>query len=243
MEIAGRLVAASSPAAPEFAALAAALRAWEPTLGLEATPGASRLFEPDGTLYALCLGPATTLDPDRKPRPAGPGDLAVVPRSVAVDLEPEADWLCLRDEGPPPPHFRERFIQVWAFELFRAPEPAAPGPLPVIAEDDTRHAISYRVFDACEGATHNFQTGYDAILVVGLAGSPEVEAGRGAILLPPGGLALAGPGLAGRVAGQGRAALLSLRAEPARLARRRVEPSPEFAARPDPAAGSAGPGC
>ena len=48
------------------------------------------------------------------------GDAIVVPRGLALDIEPEVDLLGVRYDGPPPDHFRERFIQVWGFEHLAA---------------------------------------------------------------------------------------------------------------------------
>ncbi|MEJ7638752.1 MAG: hypothetical protein WKF75_12445 [Singulisphaera sp.] len=80
-------------------AMSDALRAWEPRLELYLPPRHARLYEPDGTLYAVALsGPMIVM--------AGvvgrgrAGDRR--PRGWRLDIEPEVDLLGVRKDGPPP---------------------------------------------------------------------------------------------------------------------------------------------
>ena len=75
-----------------------------------------RIYEPDGTLYAICLEGPTHLLTDRRKVLVNTGDLVVVPPAVALDCSTPARWFGLVYTGPYPYHFRERFIQVWGFE-------------------------------------------------------------------------------------------------------------------------------
>jgi hypothetical protein len=115
-----------------LAALAACLRDWEPRLDLYRAPREARLFEPDGTLYAIALDDGMTITTERRALALGRGDALVVPQGLALDIEPAVDLLCIRHDGPPPDHFRERFIQIWGFEhapsppLSRADRPSSP---------------------------------------------------------------------------------------------------------------------
>src|SRR5579871_4270234 len=99
-----------------FAQLAAAVSAWEPAFELVVPPRDARLFEPDGTLYAVAIGPTHTIRYNHRERVISSGDLIVVPCALALDVEPEVRMLGIRYVGPAPDHFRERFIQVWGFE-------------------------------------------------------------------------------------------------------------------------------
>ena len=47
-------------------AMSDALRAWEPRLELYLPPRHARLFEPDGTLYAVALSDSMTVIPGRR---------------------------------------------------------------------------------------------------------------------------------------------------------------------------------
>lgn len=119
-----------------------------------------RLYEPDGTLYAICLDGPTELTTDRRKVRVEKGDLVVVPPAVALDATPAARWLGLVYTGPYPYHFRERFIQVWGFEHI---------PLGLDAGDphqpDLRHRIYISRGTSCEpgneiSATPEFQMNY-----------------------------------------------------------------------------------
>jgi hypothetical protein len=98
-------------------ALEMALRDFEPLFW--ASPWAERLdrlYEPDGTLYAICLEGPTELTTDRRKVVVHTGDLVIIPPAVAIDTTPAARWFGIVYTGPYPYHFRERFIQVWGFE-------------------------------------------------------------------------------------------------------------------------------
>jgi len=129
--------------------LNAILAAWEPDFEVQRLAGQGRLYEPDGTLYAILLSDQTELRTDRRRQTMRRGDLVVVPQSVAVEVEPDADFLGLRVAGPPPYHFRERFIQVRGFEHFAA----ASGE---ILDDDARHRVGYRVAPVEPGRSCEF---------------------------------------------------------------------------------------
>ena len=94
-----------------------ALRDYEPVfwVGPWADP-LERLYEPDGTLYAVCLDGPVELTTDRRRVLVNRGDLVIIPPAVAIDVTPSARWFGLVYSGPYPYHFRERFIQVWGFE-------------------------------------------------------------------------------------------------------------------------------
>jgi hypothetical protein len=96
--------------------LVESVRAWEPKLELAFHRDLARLYDPDGTLYAVLLSARTTLATDRRSVPIETGDLVVVPQGLAIDAASPASFLCLTYFGAPPYHFRERFIQVWGFE-------------------------------------------------------------------------------------------------------------------------------
>lgn len=229
-----------------FAALAAAIGRWEPGLGLERVEATERLYEPDGTLYAICLSEAAILDPERRRWEAARGDLLVLPQAVALDVEPATDWLCVRNEGPPPQHFRERFIQVWSFELLRLGQ-LSSGMTSILPVNDQRHALSYLLAVSEPGIAPEGSTGLDMVLAVGLEGKPSLGIpGSGAteFSLSPGSVALIGQGSRFRVAGQGRAGLLVLRnalAQHARSAAAQQLQGPEFSGPGPRESESAGP--
>lgn len=129
--------------------LNAILAAWGPEFEVLSLPSQGRLYEPDGTLYAILLSGQTELRTDRRRRAIHRGDLVVVPQSVAVEVEPDADFLALRVSGPPPYHFRERFIQVQGFEH-------VAGASGEILDDDARHRLGYRVIRVESGTACEF---------------------------------------------------------------------------------------
>jgi len=75
-----------------------------------------RLYEPDGTLYAICLDGPVIVATDRRRVTVNRGDLVILPPQVAVELSRPVRWFGIVYSGPYPYHFRERFIQVWGFE-------------------------------------------------------------------------------------------------------------------------------
>ena len=236
-----RVVEVNSEA--ELAALARHLRDWEPRLDLHRPPRDARLFEPDGTLYAVAMGDGMSVTTERCARTLRRGDLVVVPQGVALDIEPAVDLIGIRHDGPPPDHFRERFIQIWGFEHIPAPPPAQ---LPtgtaalaeVIAAEDVRFRLAYAVLDLHEGALAVERTGLETLLWIGLAGEPRLslpDQPGAHLTLQPGMLAAIGPGTSFRVEGNGRLGRLSLATEIAHEARRRdreragiAPPSPEY---------------
>ncbi len=219
-------------------AMSDALRAWELRLELYLPPRHARLFEPDGTLYAVALsGPMTVID-GRRQREIARGDAIVVPRGLALDIEPEVDLLAVRYDGPPPDHFRERFIQVWGFEHLAAQasrvRPDSNVRDVILAEDD-RHRVSY-VFIEPSLRPVTLETGLDVGLVVGLDGESDVIlAGRGRVRLGPSRAVAIGPGLSYRLEGAAAVGVLTLSTELMHEARRteylgssRQAPSPEY---------------
>ena len=90
-----------------------------------------RLYEPDGTLYAICLEGPVVVATDRRKVTVNRGDLVILPPAVAVELDKPVRWFGLVYAGPYPYHFRERFIQVWGFEHVRLGIGAENSPSPV----------------------------------------------------------------------------------------------------------------
>lgn len=122
--------------------IGAAIREWEPCLDLLAAHDDPRIYEPDGTLYAVGLTPEASLLARHKRRAFRRGDLIVVPRSVAIDAEDAgASYLAIRHDGTPPYHFRERFIQTWGYE--HKPCPGQENG-EIVPEDDARYRVPYR---------------------------------------------------------------------------------------------------
>jgi hypothetical protein len=236
-----------------LAAFAEWLRHWEPRLDVYRAPRDARLFEPDGTLYAIALGDGMTVTTERRTQALGRGDALVVPQGLALDVEPAVDLLCVRHDGPPPDHFRERFIQIWGFEHAPAPrhQPAATATATatatarlteVIEAGDVRFRLPYAVLDLPDAATEVGRTGLEAVLLIGLEGTPRLilTQGGACATLRPGAIAAIGPGLGYQAEGAGRLGRLTLLTELAHQVRRRdraqargEHPSPEF--RPGPA--------
>jgi hypothetical protein len=192
---------------PADAAVADAVASWEPHLRLD-PPGAQPvLYEPEGPIYAVLLGPACTLATDRRRVAVAPLDLVVVSPGLAIDVEPAASFLALRHLGPPPPHFRERFVQVWGFEH----RPAGAGPSRLVVDPDAAgHRLRHEVLDLGAGPTvvtlPPFARGLLAVPdegreVVAAAGPHEVRLAPGsiAILQPGTPLSLRGPARVGLV--------------------------------------------
>jgi hypothetical protein len=228
----GRYLAAEIDDQGGFEAVAAAVRDWEPQFDLSVPPRQGRLFEPDGTCYGIALADGMSITLKGRTVPFGRGDAIVVPQGLALDVEPELRILAIRDEGPPPDQFRERFIQVWGFEHRAAPQAHQDAPTEVIGYDDARFRISYAVWDLPYANGDVLRTGLDVMLLVGLDGEPALELpGEGEQVVAGGMVAAVGPGLEYRIGGQGRLGLLILRTEPAQQARRLGgggPPSPEY---------------
>lgn len=152
------------------AAVAGAVRDWEPALDFLRWIGEGRLYDPDATVYAVHLGPACTLATERRRVAIGPGDLAVIPAGLAVEVEPASDFLAVAHLGRPPHHFRERFIQIWGFE--HHPAPAAPGAgwSDVLAAEGRGHRLSYRVARPAAGFLAASPGPTEAGLLIALTG-------------------------------------------------------------------------
>jgi hypothetical protein len=219
------------------ARLAEAIREWDPGLDLVAARDDPRIYEPDGTLYAVGLADETSLLARYKVHEFCRGDMIVVPRSVAIEAEePGAHYVAIRHDGPPPYHFRERFIQTWGYEH----RPASREDLiwsvdEVIPEDDARFRVPYRrsrVGDPARGSTR-----LDLHLLVGLEGKATVADASRAVSydVGPGDLALIRIGVDYWIEGKGVVGRLILMVESAHEARLAEAvggpsdgPSPEF---------------
>lgn len=100
-----------------FTDLESALRDFEPLFWVgPRTESLDRLYEPDGTLYAICLDGPCEISTDRRKVHVHQGDLVILPPAIAIEVAPSARWFGIVYTGPYPYHFRERFIQVWGFE-------------------------------------------------------------------------------------------------------------------------------
>ncbi len=160
---------------------------------------------------------------DHPRRSVGRGDLLVIPREYALDLGPQVDLLAIRHEGPPPDHFRERFIQVWGFEHFPAPPTTgAPAYHDVVPASEVRFRVLYAILDVSHGDTHELEASEALRLCVMLDGQVAVacsgvkfdSSSRQAFLLP------AGAGC--RLRGTGRLGVLILHHELSHDARRQA---------------------
>lgn len=113
-----------------------------------------RLYEPDGTLYAVCLDGPVIVSTDRRRVTVHRGDLVILPPMVAVELSHPARWFGLVYTGPYPYHFRERFIQVWGFEhrpsQWLAPLGQADEPVETTGRD--RRDLRHRLYAQFRGA-------------------------------------------------------------------------------------------
>jgi hypothetical protein len=92
------------------------IRDWDPALELSWEDSIPRLYDGNATQYVIIMS-GTELQTDRRRVAVTRGDVAAVAADVAVDLSEAAEGVILRDFGPAPAHFRERFLQVWGFEL------------------------------------------------------------------------------------------------------------------------------
>ncbi len=161
-----------------IATLAKVIRAWEPRLDVVAARANPMIYDPDGVLYAAAAGGEAVLVARHKTRAFRPGDVAVIPRAVAIDAEPPgASYVAVRYDGDPPFHFRERFVQTWGYEHrtgLTLDEPDAYDD--VLPEDDARFRVPFRrvvVGDRPAAA----RTGLDLHLWVGLEGRTVVATG------------------------------------------------------------------
>lgn len=135
-------------------ALEQALREFEPVFWVGPWgESLERLYEPDGTLYAICLDGPVVVSTDRRRVTVHRGDLVVLPPMVAVELSHPARWFGLVYTGPYPYHFRERFIQVWGFEHM-ASQWLVPSSQPVEQDEKTgrdRRDLRHRLYAQFRG--------------------------------------------------------------------------------------------
>ena len=193
--------------ASTWEALSTELKAWEPALELWFSRQVPRIYEPDGTLYAICLT-TTQLTTDRRHVDVGRGDLIVVPQALAIDVESPIDLICIKHEGMVPYHFRERFIQVWGFERITATE----------AHDPRRtrlHRLQYQIVDLNKGQVEIGSRGLDLRLVIWLSGEFEVHlSGEHEVkTMNESSLLLVGTEYEFHIEGQGRYGLLTIASE------------------------------
>jgi hypothetical protein len=204
----------------ELAALSSWLGRWEPCYAVDRPPRDKLLYEPDGTLYAVGLGTAMTIELNHRRRTLGTGDVIVVPPALALEVQPEVDFLSVRWTGIVPDHFRERFVQVWGYDHFPADLEAFPPPpdgeefRELIPESDLRFACSAAIWQLAGGPEPPAPrtTGHDAALLLGLEGEAEVGVEETGLVQPVGRGRLLGlgPGLTYRGTGHGRLAGLRL---------------------------------
>lgn len=201
-----------------------ALRAWEPHWDLDAPPTQARLYEPDGTLFGFCLGAPMTVLHNHREQSLAIGDIVIVPRDLALDVEPEVVVLALRYGGAPPDHFRERFIQVWGFEHLAAPSaPLRPGDsAEVVPSRDPRYPLTYAVRQGTLLDPTTQATGLESVLLMPLDGPVHVTIISHAQpqSLALGDALLLGPGLEFAVEGEGRIGVVTLFTDWAQEARR-----------------------
>lgn len=201
---------------------------WDPSYDLYCPPRDALLFEPDGTLYAIGLGDQMSVTLNHRERTIHKGDAIVVPQGLALPVEPEVAFLAVRHGGPPPDHFRERFIQVWGYDLFTAElhsePPGAERFLPLIAVDDLRYPLSYGVWELTGTSTPGFSSELNAVLLVGLDGTIRLSNVDSTTELTIRADQVVGiiPGLELRLQGQGRLGFIRLTHELLHLARRKA---------------------
>lgn len=148
--------------------IADALRAWNPQVELDCQVEISLLFAPDATVYAMNLAGPCTVAFEHRRRAIQRGDLVVVPPGIAVEVDGGGRFLQLRDYGPPPPQFRERFLQVHGFEVR---PPGIPG---TVAPQG--HRIRHRVVEGSAGSITEIHGDIrEACLLVGLEGRQELN--------------------------------------------------------------------
>jgi hypothetical protein len=222
-----------------FSVLSDTIRTWEPELELELLPAQGRLYDSDGTLYAVCMSDHVTVFTERRRQLVQRGELVVLPQSRAVDLDPDADFLAIHAFGPPPYHFRERFIQVWAFDhLAPNAHSTLAGLVEALSAVESQYRIGLARLDLGTEPVEIPPRGLDASLLVGVDGSTTLEFADSAspIELSPGQLALILPGQGFRASGPASMTVVSLSSEVAHQARlfsarvASVRVSPEYQA-------------
>jgi hypothetical protein len=210
-----------------LARLSDGIREWDPGFELYRPRPDALLYEPDGTLFAVALSPMTA-ECHRRLREVRPGDLLVVPAGLAVGVEPTVDLLGLRFGGEPPDHFRERFIQVWGYDLLRAEDDCE-----VVAAADLRFPLSYSVRRLDESpSTLPSPSALGRRLLIALEGRFVVE-GRGPASLAPRDVLMVEGDDAPVVRGPGRLGVLDIEPDLLFAARRAdarragTQPTPE----------------
>lgn len=207
-------LAADVDAPESLAAVAAFVRDWEPSLELCRPPADALLYEPDGTLYAVCLAESLTVRTGHLTRTVRRGDSLVIPRALAVDVEPLADVIAVRHDGPPPDHFRERFIQVWGLEHRPAPHPEATGVSEIIPASDARFRVPYATYDVKQADATPGPASEEPVILIGLEGHALVKVRFGPVYATrelQGRRVLAlGPGVEWELSGPGRVGALTI---------------------------------
>ncbi len=222
----GRFLVADFSVPDDVFAVGAAVNAWDPRLDVYVPPPDARLFDPDGTLYLISLAAHHTVSYNHRDHVISMGDMMVVPRGLALDVEPEVRMLAIRYDGPPPDHFRERFIQVWGFQHIAASVPAHRGApdenlVEIIPSTDARYRLSYATGELTTARSSARETGLAITLLLVLEGKAVMTLPREGVglELPRSTLAALGPGLAYQMEGTGRLGRLIVLAELAHLAR------------------------
>lgn len=209
-----------------FAALAALVRDWEPSLELDRPPTDALLYEPDGTLYAVCLAETMEARAGDRCRTVRRGDLLVVPQAFAIDAGPIVDLLVVRHDGAAPDHFRERFIQVWGFEHLAAPPDVVGGwgLHDVVTPLDVRFRLPYAVLDVNETKEQVVPPSGELRLILSLRGAirAEIWSDQSAVVHDLGPRTVLGllPGAGCRFQGIGRLGVLTLLNDVSHSARR-----------------------
>jgi hypothetical protein len=195
------------------AAFAALVHTWEPAIEVDRTGPVGRLYDPDATVYAVCLGPACTLRTERRGVAIRPADLVILPPGLALEVAPDANFLAVRHLGAPPYHFRERFIQVWGFEHF-APTGGAGATAAVLDPAGTSHRIDYRTQRLQDLPAEFPATNSAMTLVFAIRGHATLDAGSGRVgMAAPGCLALVPPGESFTLVGQGLVGIVGVEPE------------------------------
>lgn len=221
-----------------FEQLSQSLRLWEPGLTLH-RPATDALFYVDeGAFHGVFLAEAEVYRSDRRVITVRPGDAVVVPRDFPVDAGEKADLVGFIDPGPPPDHFRERFIQVQGFEHF----PTDGGDegsevAEVIPFSDARLRIPYAFLRVNDNADAGFVfVPLDPILVVVLEGTIQLcRVGGEPVVATERTLATVAPGVTTSISGKGRAGLFCVLNAERHAARRRGVPmgSPRLSHEPE----------
>ena len=208
-----------------LASLSRLLRSWEPRLELYKPLRDAFLYEPDGTLYSIALRDGMIFKTDRRGVAVNSGDMVVVPGGHGVDAGDDVDLIAFRHDGPPPDHFRERFIQVWCFDHRPTPTYGTPntGVIDIVAVSDVRLRIPYAVVDVNLADEAVVSASDEVVLLLGLNGQVAVEVigarDKASIVLSPRHAVAVSPGSQFRLTGQGRVGLLTILNDLANVAR------------------------